>query len=38
VTGVDLAPALTETARERATKLGLEIEYQVGDCERLDLQ
>ena len=38
VTGVDLAPALIETARERATKLGLEIEYQVGDCERLDLQ
>ena len=37
VTGVDLAPALIETARERATKLGLEIDYQVGDCERLGL-
>ena len=37
VTGVDLAPALIETARERATELGLEIDYQVGDCERLAL-
>jgi SAM-dependent methyltransferase len=37
VTGVDLAPALIDTARERATTLGLEIDYRVGDCERLDL-
>ncbi len=37
VTGVDLAPALIETARERASELGLEIDYRVGDCERLDL-
>jgi ubiquinone/menaquinone biosynthesis C-methylase UbiE len=36
VTGVDLAPALVETARERAQEQGLEIDYRVGDCERLD--
>jgi SAM-dependent methyltransferase len=36
VTGVDLAPALIETARERAAAQGLEIDYRVGDCERLD--
>jgi len=36
VTGVDLAPALIETARERAAEQGLEIDYRVGDCERLD--
>ena len=36
VTGIDLAPALLEQARTRARDLGLEIEYQVGDCERLD--
>ena len=38
VTGVDLAPVLIETAAERATQRGLEIDYRVGDCERLDLQ
>ncbi len=37
MTGVDLAPALIQTANERAAKLGLEIDYQVGDCERLAL-
>jgi SAM-dependent methyltransferase len=37
VTGIDLAPALIATARERAEALGLEIDYQVGDCERLEL-
>jgi ubiquinone/menaquinone biosynthesis C-methylase UbiE len=37
VTGVDLAPALIETARERATEQGLDIDYRVGDAERLDL-
>jgi SAM-dependent methyltransferase len=37
VTGVDLAPALIETASERAAEQGLEIDYLVGDCERLDL-
>jgi SAM-dependent methyltransferase len=36
VTGVDLAPALIETAKERAAAEGLEIDYRVGDCERLD--
>jgi ubiquinone/menaquinone biosynthesis C-methylase UbiE len=37
VTGVDLAPALIETARERAQEQGLDIDYRVGDCERLEL-
>jgi SAM-dependent methyltransferase len=37
VTGVDLAPALIETAREQAAEQGLEIDYRVGDCERLAL-
>lgn len=36
VTGVDLAPALIETAKERAAAQGLEIDYRVGDVERLD--
>ncbi len=36
VTGVDLAPALVETAQRRAAELGLEIDYRVGDAERLD--
>jgi SAM-dependent methyltransferase len=36
VTGVDLAPVLIETARERASERGLEIDYQVGDCEALE--
>jgi SAM-dependent methyltransferase len=37
VTGVDLAPALIETARERAAERGLEIDYRIGDCEQLEL-
>jgi ubiquinone/menaquinone biosynthesis C-methylase UbiE len=37
VTGVDLAPALIETARSRAAERGLAIDYRVGDCERLEL-
>ena len=37
VTGVDLSPALIETATERAAELGLDIDYRVGDCENLDL-
>jgi ubiquinone/menaquinone biosynthesis C-methylase UbiE len=37
VTGVDLAPALIETARERAAERGLAVEYRVGDAEHLDL-
>ena len=35
VTGLDLAPALIETATERAGELGLEIDYVVGDVERM---
>jgi ubiquinone/menaquinone biosynthesis C-methylase UbiE len=37
VTGLDLAPALIETAKERAAELGLEIDYVVGDVERMAL-
>lgn len=36
VVGVDLAPDLIETARERAKEHGLKIDYKVGDCERLE--
>lgn len=36
VVGVDLAPALIDTARARARQLGLEIDYRVGDCEHLE--
>jgi ubiquinone/menaquinone biosynthesis C-methylase UbiE len=35
VTGVDLAPALIETAKRQAAEQGLGIDYEVGDCERL---
>jgi SAM-dependent methyltransferase len=35
VTGLDLAPALVETARELAATGGLEIEFHVGDVEAL---
>ena len=38
VTGLDLAPALIDTAVERATEQGLEINYVVGDCEALELE
>ena len=38
VTGVDLAPALIETAQERARERGLEIDYRVGDCENLEFE
>jgi SAM-dependent methyltransferase len=37
VTGLDLAPVLIETAQERAAELGLDIDYVVGDVERLEL-
>ncbi len=37
VVGIDLAPALIETARERAAAHGLDIDYRVGDCEALDV-
>ena len=35
VTGVDLAPALVDTARRRAGEQSLEIDYEVGDAEKL---
>jgi SAM-dependent methyltransferase len=35
VTGVDLAPALIDTAKRRAGERGLEIAYGVGDAEQL---
>jgi ubiquinone/menaquinone biosynthesis C-methylase UbiE len=38
VIGIDLAPALIETARRRATEKGLEIDYRVGDAENLDVE
>jgi SAM-dependent methyltransferase len=37
VTGVDLAPALIEHAKERAAERGLTIDYVVGDSEQLEL-
>jgi SAM-dependent methyltransferase len=37
VTGIDLAPVLIETAKERAESLGLDIDYKVGDAEKLDV-
>ncbi|MCW2993685.1 MAG: Methyltransferase type 11, partial [Conexibacter sp.] len=37
VTAVDLAPVLIDTARGRAQQRGLDIDYRVGDCERLEL-
>jgi SAM-dependent methyltransferase len=38
VTGVDLAPGLIETAKERAGERGLDIDYRVGDCEDLQFE
>ena len=38
VTGVDLAPALIETAKDRASERGLEIDYRVGDSENLEFE
>jgi len=37
VCGIDLAPVLIETAKERAQEQGLDIDYRVGDCENLDM-
>jgi SAM-dependent methyltransferase len=36
VTGLDLAPDLIATAKERAKERGLEIDYVVGDAERME--
>jgi len=38
VVGIDLAPGLIEIARARAAERGLDIDYRVGDCERLDVE
>ena len=38
VTGIDIAPGLIETAKERAQERGLEIDYRVGDAENLELE
>lgn len=38
VTGLDLAPDLIATAKERAGELGLEVDYVVGDCERMTFE
>jgi len=38
VTGVDLAPALIETAKDRASDRGLDIDYRVGDSESLEFE
>jgi SAM-dependent methyltransferase len=35
VTGLDLSPVLIDTAKERAADLGLQIDYVIGDVERL---
>jgi SAM-dependent methyltransferase len=35
VTGSDLAPALVERARELASEEGLDVDFEVGDCEEL---
>lgn len=37
VTGLDLAPALVEVAKQRAAERGLDIDYRVGDAENLDV-
>jgi ubiquinone/menaquinone biosynthesis C-methylase UbiE len=37
VTGIDLAPVLIETAKQRAEQRGLDIDYRVGDVERLEV-
>ena len=37
VTGLDLAPELIQTAKERAAELSLEIDYLVGDAENMQL-
>ena len=38
VTGLDLAPDLIATAKERAEERGLEIDYVVGDAERMKFE
>jgi SAM-dependent methyltransferase len=38
VTGLDLSPALIETAKDRAAERGLDIDYVVGDVEALPFE
>ena len=38
VTGIDLAPALIETARRSAAEQGLDVDYRVGDAENLGVE
>jgi SAM-dependent methyltransferase len=38
VVGIDLAPALIETAERQAAEEGLSIDYRVGDAENLDVE
>jgi SAM-dependent methyltransferase len=38
VTGIDLSPRLIEVAKARAEAGGYDIEYRVGDAEKLDLE
>jgi ubiquinone/menaquinone biosynthesis C-methylase UbiE len=38
VTGIDLSPRLIDVARARAEAGGYDIEYRVGDAERLDVE
>ncbi len=38
VTGLDLAPDLIATAKERAEERGLEIDYVVGDAEQMEFE
>lgn len=38
VTGIDLSPRLIDVAKARAEAGGYEIEYRVGDAERLDVE
>src|SRR5690242_15763354 len=36
VTGIDLAPVLIDTAKQRAEEEGVAVDFRVGDAERLD--
>jgi ubiquinone/menaquinone biosynthesis C-methylase UbiE len=36
VVGIDLSPRLVDVARERAAAAGFDIDYRVGDCQKLE--
>lgn len=38
VVGIDLAPALVETARRLAAERGVDVDYRVGDAENLEVE